>query len=339
MKRKALLFQIITISAFMNLMIIPTAPFADDQESGRKSSLSVESHHVDIWSDGTRISGDVFYPPGSKPGDRLPVIILCNGWGGVRSHLNKAYAPYFAEAGYVVLSFDYRGWGDSDSRLVIKGDMPEPDKKGEVTVQALAVRELVDPFDQTEDIVNAITFMTGDPRVDPERIGLWGTSYGGGHVVYVAAHDQRVKCIVSQVPSMESGRIIAATGGMKTADKKAIQRARGDIEPVPQGFEMFRSLLYATGLQGTPYIARMAKYQPVELADRLEVPVLIIAAKNDELIDNEKNGGLVYEIIKDKVPARYELFNMTHFQIYANGLKKARGMAIDWFDEHLGDRP
>jgi len=171
--------------------------------------------------------------------------------------------------------------------------------------------------------------------VDPERIGLWGTSYGGGHVVYVAASDKRVKCIVSQVPSMESGRIISATGGMKTADKKAIQRARGEIDPVPQGFEVFRGLLYATGLQGTPYIARMAQYKPVDFADRLNVPILIIAAKKDELIDNEKNGGLVYEIVKDKVPAKYELFNMTHFQIYVNGLEKARGMAIDWFDEHL----
>ena len=74
---------------------------------------------MDIWSDGTRLSGDLWRPGGSEANDKLPAIILCHGWGGIRSHLNAAYAAHFARAGYVVLTFDYRGWGDSDSRLVI----------------------------------------------------------------------------------------------------------------------------------------------------------------------------------------------------------------------------
>ena len=107
---------------------------------------------VNIWSDGTRLSGDLYYPAGVKEGDKLPAILLCHGWGGVKSHLNQAYAPVFAQAGYVVLTFDYRGWGESDSRLVMRDKMPAPDAQGYVTVKAQAIREVVDPLDQLEDI-------------------------------------------------------------------------------------------------------------------------------------------------------------------------------------------
>ena len=207
MKRCSIRSVIVGLVALMGLLALglqevrsqeATKPAVDD--------FKIESRHVDIWSDGTRLSGDLWYPKGLQSGDKLPAVILCHGWGGVRSHFNQAYAPEFATAGYVVLTFDYRGWGDSDSRLVIKGKMPEPDESGMITVRAQAIRELVDPFDQTEDIIHCIELSFRRTRsVDPDRIGLWGTSFGGGHVVYVAALDKRVKCIVSQVPAMDGG--------------------------------------------------------------------------------------------------------------------------------------
>ena len=129
----------------------------------------------------------MFRPRDVEADTRLPVIVLCHGWGGKKAHLNQAIAPRFAAAGFVVLAFDYRGWGESDSRLVVTGEMPEPDENGRVTVEALAVRELVDPLDQQEDIDAAITFMEGEPYADPSRIGIWGSSFGGGHVIWRAA--------------------------------------------------------------------------------------------------------------------------------------------------------
>ena len=78
------------------------------------------------------------------------------------------------------MTFDYRGWEGSDSRLVVRDKMPAPDENGMVTVRAQAIRKLVDRFDQTEDIVSCIDFLSGGPGVDPKRIGLWGTRFGGG---------------------------------------------------------------------------------------------------------------------------------------------------------------
>jgi len=291
---------------------------------------NVETRPVGIMSDGTRLAGDLFYPKGLKPDDKKPGLILCHGWGGVKAHLNIAYAPQFAAAGYVVLTFDYRGWGESDSRLVIKGSMPAPDANGEVTVTARAIRQLVDPIDQIRDITSCIDYLTGEPGVDPDRTGLWGSSYGGGHVVYMAANDDRVKCIVAQVSGQDSRGIAQFFGGPEGARKDATARARGDLDPVPQGE------IQVPGLEGTPYINRQATYAPVEHAFNIRIPTFIIDCEKEELMKPEDHGGLVYQRVKDRVPAKYKVFEgMTHYEIYEKGLAEARQLAIEWFKEHL----
>ena len=137
MKRCATHSVIVGLLALMGLLACGLQEVRS-QETAKPgiTAFKIESRHVDIWSDGTRLSGDLWHPEDLQPGDKLAAVILCHGWGGVRSHLNQAYAPEFAKAGYVVLSFDYRGWGDSDSRLVIKEKMPEPDISGMITVRA-----------------------------------------------------------------------------------------------------------------------------------------------------------------------------------------------------------
>ena len=86
--------------------------------------------------------------------------------------MRSGIAPRFAAAGYVVIDYDYRNWGDSDSRLVVRGEMPKPDKDGYVTVKAQSIREVVDPFDQQEDIDAAVSYVHGEPMVDNDRIGI-----------------------------------------------------------------------------------------------------------------------------------------------------------------------
>ncbi len=88
--------------------------------------------------------------------------------------------PMFVNNGYVFLAFDYRGWGESESKLLMLEPMPAPDEKGEVTVKARAIRWQMDFADQCADIRAAIAFVAGEPNVDASRIGVTGTSYGGG---------------------------------------------------------------------------------------------------------------------------------------------------------------
>src|SRR5262249_51203630 len=69
---------------------------------------------VTFYSEGVKLAGDLFLPADIKPGERRAGIVLCHGYTGVRSIYLPDNARILAEAGYVVLTFDYKGWGDSD---------------------------------------------------------------------------------------------------------------------------------------------------------------------------------------------------------------------------------
>lgn len=282
---------------------------------------------ITIWSEGTRLAGDLFVPDGGRrPG---PAIVCCHGWGGLKEHLNATYAPYFARRGFAVLTFDYRGWGESDGKLVRLGDGPNPGA-GETTIRALAVREVVDPLDQLLDIRSALDFLAGESVVDPDRIGVWGSSYGGGHVVVTAATDSRVRCVVAQVGGFgpPEGKAF-----VRLARGRATQKARGELRPpVPQGIDV------VPGLRGTPDVAKMFYHRPRDHAARVQVPTLIIDADHDELTDPREHGRAVYETIRQHAPARYESFPCRHYAIYDEYFDAGAGLAADWFTEHLQDR-
>ena len=153
------------------------------------------------------MAGDVYRPKNLQPEDKLPAIVFVHGTGGVKkAGFSVRLGAAFAQNGYIFLNFDYRGWGESESKLLMLEAMPEPDEKGEVTVKARAIRWQMDFQDQTTDIRNAIAFISGEPNVDRERIGVFGTSYGGGLATWTAAYDPRVKCAAVQVPGMGGGR-------------------------------------------------------------------------------------------------------------------------------------
>lgn len=109
----------------------------------------------------------------------------------------------------------------------------------------------------------------------------------------------------------------------------ATQRARGEIDPVPQGVNKIGRL------KGTPFFSRIAKYHPVEFADQLRSPTLIIIAAKEELMDNKLHGERVYNLVKGNIPSKLEVFLGTHFEIYREGRMTSIKMAIEWFDKYL----
>jgi fermentation-respiration switch protein FrsA (DUF1100 family) len=104
------------------------------------------------------------------------------------------YAERFMAAGFIALAFDYRYLGASEG---------EP-------------RGQIFPGEQQEDIRNAITWISDQPEVDADRIGAWGVSLGGAHVIYLAAYDKRIKAVAATVPSMSTVDTILATMGPET---------------------------------------------------------------------------------------------------------------------------
>ncbi|MCX6111052.1 MAG: alpha/beta hydrolase [Proteobacteria bacterium] len=129
------------------------------------------------------------YRPREAQAVKLPCLILGHGFGGVRSLL-APYAEAFAARGWAVLTFDYRGFGDSEGEQ----------------------RQVLKISDQLADWHAAIAFAKTLPMVDALRIGLWGSSLGGGHVITVAASDPSIKAAVAQVPHVDGLAALRTAG-------------------------------------------------------------------------------------------------------------------------------
>lgn len=288
---------------------------------------------VTVWSEGTRMAADLFLPDDLEDGERRPAILLCHGWAGPRSHLSSTYAPVFCDAGFVCLTFDYRGWYESDSRLVTMDKQPEPGADGYMTVRAKPVREIVDPLDQNRDIHNAMDFLLAEPAVDPGRLGLWGSSFGGGHVIYVAGTDPRVKAVVSQVPGMgqaadEQGFTHVSPEGQQVASRMA----RGELETIPRSPDLPESLKGA----GDPRTLWL--YRPRTGAANIRVPTLIIDQEHEEYGGRENSGLAARDAIPPETPVEYHVLPGSHYDIYGKNFEHSAALARDWFIKHL-DHP
>jgi cephalosporin-C deacetylase-like acetyl esterase len=138
----------------------------------------VAQREVEFISGGETVRGDLLLPEGDGP---FPVVVMAGGWCYVKELRQPQYAADFVRRGFAALIFDYRRMGASDG---------EP-------------RQHIEPWDQIEDYKNAITFVSSLPEIDAARIGIWGISYSGGHVLIVGATDPRVKSVVSNVPVID----------------------------------------------------------------------------------------------------------------------------------------
>ena len=78
---------------------------------------NVHKESITIWSQGVRLAGDIYKPENLKESVELPGIVMVPGWGGNKKNLEKNYAPHFAAQGFIVLAFDFKGWGESEGPL------------------------------------------------------------------------------------------------------------------------------------------------------------------------------------------------------------------------------
>jgi uncharacterized protein len=138
----------------------------------------VQRQNVEFAVEGdVTLRGWLFVPDGAGP---HPAITMAHGFAGVKEHGLERFARAFADAGFVVLVHDHRGFGASDG----------------------SPRYDIDPWVQIADWRRAISFLESQPFVDPARIGLWGSSYAGGHAIVLGATDRRLRAVVAQVPTI-----------------------------------------------------------------------------------------------------------------------------------------
>ncbi|HTM86404.1 MAG TPA: alpha/beta fold hydrolase, partial [Mycobacterium sp.] len=121
------------------------------------------------------ISAWLYRPDGDG---EAPLLVMAHGLGAVRTMRLDAYAERFRAAGYACLVFDYRHFGDSDGQP----------------------RQVLDIAKQLADWAAAVGYARTLPGIDHDRIALWGTSFGAGHVIATAAKIPGIAAVIAQCP-------------------------------------------------------------------------------------------------------------------------------------------
>jgi dienelactone hydrolase len=163
-------------------------------------SLMAQREDVEFTSGSDRISAWLYRPEGSDIQGPVPLLVMAHGLGAVRTMRLDAYAERFSAAGYACLVFDYRNFGDSEG----------------------GPRQVLDIKMQLADWAAAVAYARTLPGVDPDRIGLWGTSFAGGHVIATAARVPGIAAVVSQCPFTDGIASIRAMNPLTSARVTAL---------------------------------------------------------------------------------------------------------------------
>lgn len=290
---------------------------------------------VEFPSEGVTCRGWLYTPGrGAAP---WPTIVMAHGFSGVKEMRLDSFAEAFATAGLASLVFDYCGFGSSDG---------EP-------------RQDIDPHAQVTDYRNAISFARQLHEVNGERIGVWGTSYSGGHVLMVAALDRRVKAAVSQVPLIDGwetfARVAGEEGRTAFVSQMIAERERlyaggaPAMIPVvdnsggfaamatPDAYEWFERFAQSAPTWKNEVtlqsLERLLEYAPGRFIDRVApTPLLLIAAARDFIpLDVTRRA-----FARAGEPKRLCIIPAGHFEVYESPhFETATHEASEWFVQHL----
>jgi fermentation-respiration switch protein FrsA (DUF1100 family) len=281
-----------------------------------------------------KLRGWLFVPEGQG---KRPAISMCHGFAGVKEHGLEPFARAFADAGFVVLVHDHRNFGASEG-------LPRHD---------------IDPALQLADWRRALSYLETRPEVDATGIGIWGTSFSGGHALVLAATDRRVKCVVSQVPTIsgyEQSRRRVAPDAMPgylqtlTDELRAVHRGRAPSVQAVASADLSMPAAYRSREATDFYLQDLGdanwqnmvtlrssdlarQYEPGVWVARISpTPLLMIVADDDRVTLTDFELG-AYEAALQ--PKRLVMLRGGHFTPYSTHFGAASSAALGWFQEHL----
>ena len=175
-----ILLEMVTVT-FIPGMKVPEQPLEVAAQPAGEVDTKPPAGREDVSFEvkGTSLSAWLYLP--EDVSTQVPCIIMGHGFGGTKNMLLERYAVRYQAAGYAVLAFDYRHFGESGG---------EP-------------RQLMLLSYQLEDYRAAIQYTRGLEEIDSARIALWGTSASGGYGIVIAAEDSTIACVVAQCPGLD----------------------------------------------------------------------------------------------------------------------------------------
>jgi uncharacterized protein len=278
------------------------------------------------------------YLPDNRSG-KVPTIVMAHGFSAVKVMYLDRFAEAFANAGLGSIIFDNRNFGASDGQP----------------------RQEIDPWQQVRDYRDAITFAETLEATDPERIGIWGSSYSGGHVLVVGANDRRVKCVVAQVPLISghanARRLIRAdyiAGLQKMFDGDRRARMQGKPPamlpvvsedpagpaalPTPDSWTFFTETGRARAQSWRNEVTLRSvemfmEYEPGSYVGFISpTPLMMLVALGDHLTVADQALAAYERALASK---RLVTLPSGHFDAYVAGFDAASRAATEWFVHHL----
>ena len=283
---------------------------------------------------GTSISAWLYLPEDlSAP---VPCIIMGNGFGGTKGMIMESYALRYQEAGFAVLAFDYRHFGESEG---------EP-------------RQLILIPYQLEDYTAAVEYARGLKEIDPARIALWGTSASGGYGIVIAAKEKNIACVCAQCPGLDphaSGEMFLKKLGIGhilrlfvhgqrdmmrfrlglSPHKIPIVGKPGSIAffPILDAYDGYSKLASENFINQicARVILRSHGFKPVEHLRNVQCPTLIQICDHDSLAPTSTKTSKELEKY-----AEVKHYPIGHFDIYTgNDFEKAVSDQLEFFKKHL----
>jgi dipeptidyl aminopeptidase/acylaminoacyl peptidase len=285
---------------------------------------------VHFFSEGDRLSA-LWRTPERLTG-RCRAIVQGPGWLGLKdAQLYLRYHEALTAAGFGVLIFDYRGFGDSS------GD------------------PILSPHRQLQDLRNAVTYLETRDDVEADAIGTFGSGgTGGGNAVLLAAADSRVRAAVSQLPVADGAdwlhrmrtehewiaflRALAEDRRLRvsTGEGRLVNPREEIMVPTPER----RATRVKADVDGrVPKLVPLAAadgildYRPVAAAATVTTPLLVIGVENDTTTPADHATAL-YEAARG--PKELVLLRHTsHYASYADHGEAMAARIVGWFDRHL----
>jgi uncharacterized protein len=271
-----------------------------------------------------------------RPGtERPPVVIMGHGLGATREMGLEAFAERFARAGIAALAFTYRHFGDSGG---------EP-------------RQLLDIGHQLEDWAAALRYARSLPGVDSTRIAIWGCSFGGGHVIEVAARDGGVAAVISQCPFTDGPASVRVANRLSLI-RAAVPALRDEIarlagtRPVlvpligppgsaalmatPDAEPGYRALIppdldFVNGVAAR-FLLQVGLYRPGRAAAKVACPILFCICERDTVAP----ASAALRHARRAPRAEVKRYPIGHFEIYSGApFELAVTDQTDFLERHL----
>jgi dipeptidyl aminopeptidase/acylaminoacyl peptidase len=269
-------------------------------------------------------------------GESRAGVVLCHGYTGVKDLYLPDNARVLNEAGYVVLTFDYKGWGESEG-----------------------TRSRLAPLSRVADVQAAMTFLGLQACVDENRLGIYGTSYGGATVVWTAAIDSRVKCVVSCVGIGNGARWMRSVRRpdewvdllARSKKDRETRVLTGQSEYVERSEVLLPDRqsadLAAAARKNNPnaintlpleYIDETLQFHPEWVVDKIAPrPLLLITTDDDRLVPPDESEALFAKAGEPK--KLVTLKGWGHYEVYAGrAFDEVMAETLAWFQAHLPSR-